>query len=84
MAYVQNGTMSEVLTRADSENVSADLGVLLPETVVQDIIKGVEKVYGQLYSRVKKTNVKGGVKYPIGAFSATLVWGGTSGTDNVK
>lgn len=81
MEYVQSGTMSAVLTRADSENVSTDLGVLMPETVVQDIIKGVEKVYGQLYSRVKKTNVKGGVKYPIGAFSATLVWGGTAGND---
>lgn len=81
MEYVQNGTANAILTRADAENVSADLGVLLPETIVNEIIKGVERVYGQLYSRVKKTNVKGGVKYPIGAFSANLVWGGTSGTD---
>ena len=81
MEYVQNGTTNAILTRADAENVSADLGVLLPETIVNEIIKGVERVYGQLYSRVKKTNVKGGVKYPIGAFTANLVWGGTSGTD---
>ena len=80
-AFVQNGTPSELLKRADAENVSADLGILLPNTIVQEIIKGVEKVYGQLYSRVKKTNVKGGVQYPIGAFSANLVWGGTAGTD---
>lgn len=80
-AFVQNGTPSELLKRADAENVSADLGVLLPNTIVNEIIKGVEKVYGQLYSRVKKTNVKGGVQYPIGAFSANLVWGGTAGTD---
>lgn len=81
MEFVQNGTQNAILKRAAAENVSADLGILLPETVVQEIIKGVEKVYGQLYSRVKKTNVKGGVQYPIGAFSATLVWGGTSGND---
>lgn len=81
MAYVQNGTPSDLLQRADAEQVSGDLGVLLPETVVQSIITGVESVYGQLYSRVKKTNVKGGVKYPIGAFAATLYWDGTAGTD---
>lgn len=80
-AFVQNGTPNDLLKRADAENVSADLGILLPNTIVNEIIKGVEKVYGQLYSRVKKTNVKGGVQYPIGAFSANLVWGGTAGTD---
>ena len=80
-AFVQNGTPNDLLKRADAENVTADLGILLPNTIVNEIIKGVEKVYGQLYSRVKKTNVKGGVQYPIGAFSANLVWGGTAGTD---
>ena len=80
-AFVQNGTPSELLKRADAENVSADLGILLPNTIVHEIIKGVEKVYGQLYSRVKKTNVKGGVQYPIGAFTASLYWDGTAGTD---
>ena len=79
--FVQRGTMSNVLKRADAENVSGDLGVLLPNTIVKDIIKGVEKVYGQLYSKVRKTNVKGGVQYPIGAFSATMYWDGTAGTD---
>lgn len=80
-AFVQNGTVSNVLKRADDEQVSGDLGILLPNTIVNDIIKGVEKVYGQLYSRVKKTNVKGGVQYPIGAFTATMYWDGTAGTD---
>jgi len=75
MDYVQTGTRSDVLIfekRADAANDSSDLGVLLPQTVIQEIISGVEKVYGQLYSRVKKTNIKGGVKYPIGSFGATF------------
>lgn len=72
MNYAQKGIMSDVLKRADDHNISTDLGVLLPTTVVQEIITGVEKVYGQLYSRVRKTNIKGGVKYPIGSFSATF------------
>lgn len=79
--YVQRGVTSELFKRAAEENVSGDLGILLPNTIVGEIIKGVEKVYGQLYSRVKKTNVKGGIQYPIGAFSATMYWDGTAGTD---
>ncbi|MDY5649998.1 MAG: phage major capsid protein, partial [Candidatus Enterosoma sp.] len=81
MNYVQKGEMSNLLKRADSENVSSDLGILLPNTIVNEVIKGVEKVYGQLYSRVKKTNLKGGVQYPVGSFGATLYWQGTAGTD---
>ena len=79
--FVQRGVKSDLLKRADAENVSSDLGVLLPNTIVNEIIKGVEKVYGQLYSRVRKTNVKGGVQYPIGAFAATMYWDGTAGND---
>ena len=79
--FVQKGVRSEILKRADNEQVSADLGILLPNTIVQEIIKDVEKVYGQLYSRVKKTNVKGGVQYPIGEFTASMYWNGTDGTD---
>lgn len=74
MNFVKTGTRSAILqTRgSDDQTESGDLGVLLPETIVQEIIKGVEKVYGQLYSQVRKLNVKGGVKFPTGAFSATF------------
>lgn len=75
MNYVQRGVRNEILKfeqRNDASGVASDLGVLLPITVVQEIIKGVEKKYGQLYSRVRKMNIKGGVKFPIGSFSATF------------
>lgn len=74
MNYVQKGETSDLLKRAAGTGTASDLGVLLPETIVNEIIKGVEKVYGQLYTRVKKTNLKGGIKYPLGAFSATFNW----------
>lgn len=82
--YVQTGTMATPLKlrnnktmevtefRADNPNVLADVGVLLPNTLVQQIMKDVEKVYGQLYSKVKKLNIAGGVEFPIGSFSATF------------
>lgn len=75
MNYVQRGIKSPVLQfeqRADATGTSTNLGVLIPMTVIQSIITGVEKVYGQLYSRVRKTNVQGGVKYPIGSFTASF------------
>lgn len=87
MNYVRKGEIDKVLEkRADARNELADLGVLIPTTIVNEIIKGVEKVYGQLYSRVKKTNFTGGVKYPIGAFSATFNRIGETGapTDRQK
>lgn len=74
--YVQGGKVDRDILqfeqRGDAVSTSSDLGVLIPETVMQEIIKGVSKVYGQLYSRVRKTNLKGGVKYPIGSFAATF------------
>lgn len=82
--FVQKGVRADVLNVRAAEHVSSDLGILLPNTVVNEIIKGVEKVYGQLYSRVKKTDVKGGVQYPIGAFEANLVWGGTDAEHGVS
>lgn len=74
MNYVKTGQMTQELQvrTGDTANASSDLGVLIPTTVVQEIVKGIEKVYGQLYSSVRKTNLQGGVKYPIGSFDATF------------
>lgn len=52
--------------------LSSQLGILIPITIMQEVIKDVDKMYGQLYHRVRKTNLKGGVKYPVGSFSATF------------
>ena len=74
--YIQTGKLNKEILEFDKRNdavsTSSDLGVLLPETIVQEIIKGVGEVHGQLYDRVRKTNLKGGVKYPIGSFTAAF------------
>lgn len=76
MDYIQRGIVNkDVLQfekRDNAAGLASDLGVLIPSTVIQKIIEGVEKVYGTIYSKVKKTNLPGGVKYPIGSFSATF------------
>ena len=74
MRYVQTGARSEhlQLERRDDQTELSDLGVLIPTTIVKEIIKGAEKIYGRIYAKVKKTKLKVGVKYPTGSFSATF------------
>jgi len=72
LQFRNNQTGAIVEARAAGPMTSADLGVMLPETIVQEVIKDLEKSYGQLYSRVRKFNVKGGLKIPVGSFGATF------------
>ena len=73
MEYIRTGKKADVLeSRQNSQITSSDLGVLLPITVVQEIIDGVGQAHGTLYNRVRKTAIRGGVRYPIGSFSATF------------
>lgn len=84
MNYVQSGKISDNLQykRDNQAGTSTNLGVLIPQTVIQKIITGVEKIYGQLYGRVRKTNVQGGVKYPIGSFNAVFNRVGETGVSD--
>ncbi|MCQ2059789.1 MAG: phage major capsid protein [Bacteroidaceae bacterium] len=87
MNYYKTGAKSDVLIYkrdSDDQNERGDLGVLMPTTVIQSIMKETEKVYGLLYSKVKKTNIKGGVKYPIGAFSAVFHRIGENGAPTAR
>lgn len=39
-----------------------------------EFIKEVSKVYGNIYAKVRKLNVKGGVKFPISKLKANFKW----------
>ena len=78
MNYVQRGTPipENLVVRTDipgPEN-SGDLGALIPITVMQEIINTIRKRYGNLYAKVRKTNLRGGVEYPVGALQASFKW----------
>lgn len=78
-AYVQRGTPipADVLKRAGGDNgptVSEDIGAIIPKTIMDEFIKEVSKVYGQVYSKVRKLNIKGGVKFPISKLKAKFSW----------
>ena len=73
MEFVQKGKQSEILRQRSAEaGVAADLGILIPETIVQKVMTELSKSRGYLYNAVLHTNFRGGVKYPIGSFKATF------------
>ena len=74
MAYVQKGIAIPAEQRNGEAISTNDTGAAIPMTVMNDVINTVRKRYGNLYSKVRKTNVPGGVKYPIGSLKASFKW----------
>lgn len=74
MAYVQNGTPIPSELRAGDAISTSDTGAAIPMTVMNEVINTVRKRYGNLYNKVRKMNVAGGVKISIGALQAKFKW----------
>lgn len=77
--YVQRGTPipTNLIQRAGGDpgpSVAADIGLIIPSTIMNEFIKDVQKVYGQIYSKVRKLNIQGGVKFPISDLKANFKW----------
>ena len=72
MKYVQTGEWTYE-KRADETLVTSDVGKIIPNTIMNEFIKEI-KVYGQLYNRVRKLNIKGGVEFPIEELVPTVTW----------
>jgi len=70
MKYVQEGTE----TRDGEVIVTKDTAPAIPLTIMNEVMNTVRKRYGNLYNKVRKTSMKGGVEYPIGALKATFKW----------
>ena len=72
--YAVNGTPIPAELRNGDAISTADTGVAIPFTVMRQVINTVRKRYGNLYNKVRKTSVRGGVEYPIGALQASFKW----------
>lgn len=70
--YVRTGVWNYE-QRADAQVETGDIGKIIPNTVMKELIKEL-KSYGQLYNRVRKLNVKGGVEFPIEDLIPTVSW----------
>lgn len=64
MDYCRTGKEIPAEYRSDAFTAVADAAAVIPTTIMNEIIKEM-KVYGQLFSRVRKTNIPGGVRVPI-------------------
>lgn len=74
MKYVQKGITIPSELRAGDVITTAETGAAIPLTIMREVINTVRKRYGNLYNKVRKMNVKGGVEFPIGALQATFKW----------
>jgi HK97 family phage major capsid protein len=82
MAYVQRSESSELISRgiqtwqarSGAAANTDSLGALIPTTLVNEFINEVKKVYGQLYNKVRKLNIPGGVRFPLGELEANFRW----------
>ena len=70
--YVRTGEFT-MEKRADEVLTTAEIGKIIPNTIMNEFIKEL-KSYGQLYSRVRKLNVRGGVEFPIEDLIPTVTW----------
>ena len=73
-AYVQNGTPIPAEFRNGDAISTTDTGAAVPMTIMNEVINTVRKRYGNLYTKVRKLNVKGGVQFPVGALKASFKW----------
>ena len=73
--YIQRGTPIPKMETRNGEAISTnETGALIPMTIMNEVINTVRKRYGNLYSKVRKMSVPGGVKIAIGALEASFKW----------
>lgn len=73
MAYVQKG--KEIPAELRGSAISTDdTGAAIPITVMNEVINTVRKRYGNLYSKVRKLSIPGGVEFAVGALKAKFKW----------
>lgn len=80
--YVQRGISGQLISDGikaweKRSGVAANtdtLGAIIPTTLINEFINEVKKVYGQLYNKVRKLDVPGGVRFPVGELQATFKW----------
>lgn len=70
-AYMES--LPEEQRAGDAIN-TGNTGAVIPITVMREVINTIRKRYGNLYSRVTKTAVPGGVEFPVGALQAEFHW----------
>lgn len=74
MDYVISGKQNDILeTRVDATTTTTTAATVIPTTVLDEIVK-VSKISGNILPKVRKMNIKGGVKVPTISAIPTASW----------
>ena len=73
MEYCRTGKWNDVLKRSNEVTTSSDISAAVPTTILNEIIRKMGE-YGQIFSRVRKTAIPGGVQVPILSLKPTATW----------
>jgi HK97 family phage major capsid protein len=76
MDYCRTGNITPEL-RANAMTGTGDISAIIPSTILNEVIQKVTS-YGQIFSRVRKLNVKGGLTIPILSLKPAATWIGES------
>lgn len=76
MKYAQTGEAipQNLIQRDGMPENTTQLGATIPTTILNEFINLIRVRYGNLYSKVRKMNIKGAVKVPIAELQATFKW----------
>jgi HK97 family phage major capsid protein len=80
MEYCKSGKITPEL-RIDAHTATSDISAVIPTTILNEVIKKVTE-YGQIFQRVRKLNVKGGLTIPILSLLPTATWIGEATTSD--
>lgn len=81
--FIQTGKKIEGFQNADTFTGTSDASAVIPTTIIEKIIEKMES-HGQLYSRVTKLNIKGGVEIPILSLVPEATWIGEGSSSDRK
>lgn len=81
--FVTRGTAIPMELRADEKTMTTDAGAVIPTTLLNRIVREMD-TYGNIWNKVTKTNVKGGVELSIAVVSPTATWVGEGASDAQK
>lgn len=76
MRHAQTGAPipANLIKRDDVPANTTDLGAIIPTTVLNEFINEIRTVYGQLFMKVRKLNIKGNLRVPISELQAQARW----------
>ena len=63
--------------RAHQMTTTTDVSAVIPTTILNEVVQRL-KAYGQIFSRVRKLNIRGGVEVPILSLKPVATWIGES------